>query len=188
MAGITRIFNGKMDATSKLRCGNIDNQSLPLASAGFTYIAMLIFIAIISVVLASIGEVWHMAVQREKENELLFVGNQFRRALDQYSRTSVPGVNRFPMSLDDLLQDPRFPNTKRHLRKIFMDPITGTTNWGLYKGPSGEIMGVYSLSENEPVKKHNFNLANASFDDKKKYSEWIFMSTTARFNYGFKRQ
>lgn len=158
------------------------------ASSGFTYIAMLIFIAIMSVVLASIGEVWHMAVQREKEKELLFVGNQFRRALEQYSITSVPGVSRLPMSLEDLLQDPRFPNTKRYLRKIFIDPITGTANWGLFKGPSGEIMGVYSLSEDVPVKQHNFNKANANFEDKKKYSDWIFMSKTTQFNFGLKRK
>lgn len=154
---------------------------MPHASSGFTYIAMLIFIAIMGVVLASVGEVWHMAVRREKEKELLFIGEQFRQALNQYSVNAMAGKPRYPMNLDELLQDPRFPNTKRYLRKLFNDPITGTANWGLFKGPSGEILGVYSLSEEEPVKKHNFSVANASFEDKLKYTDWVFMSTNRRF-------
>jgi len=152
----------------------------PVAAAGFTYIALLIFIAIMGVVLASAGQIWHMAMQREKERELLFVGDQFRRAIDQYSTHSQSATERFPMSLEDLLKDPRFPGTQRYLRKIYNDPITGSSKWGEIKGPNGEIFGVYSLSEDEPVKKGNFSIADADFKDKKKYSDWVFMSTPVR--------
>jgi len=156
---------------------NMQNyQPARFAAAGFTYIALLILIAIMGVVLSSAGEVWHLAVQREKEQELLFVGDQFRSAIDQYARHTQPGSGRFPMSLDDLLKDPRFPGTQRYLRKIYTDPITGNSSWGLVKGPSGEIFGIYSLSEDEPVKKHNFSSAYAGFEDKVKYADWVFMS------------
>jgi len=166
--------------SSKNVGGANDVLSTSAGSAGFTYIALLIFIAIMGVVLASAGEVWHMAVQREKERELLFVGDQFRRAINQYSGHSPAGSGRFPMSLEDLLKDPRTPTTQRYLRKIYNDPITGSPEWGLVKGTSGEILGIYSLSEDEPIKKFNFRLVDTSFEDKKKYSEWVFMSKPGR--------
>ncbi|HEX5339005.1 MAG TPA: type II secretion system protein, partial [Gallionella sp.] len=144
----------------------------PFAAAGFTYIALLIVIAVMGVVLASTGEVWYMAAKREKERELLFVGDQFRRAIKQYAMHSQSTSRRYPMSLEDLLKDERYPNTQRYLRKIYIDPITGSSEWGLLKGLNGEIFGVYSLSEDEPVKKRNFSFADASFEDKKKYAEW----------------
>lgn len=152
-----------------------------LPAAGFTYIVLLIYIAIMGAVLASAGEVWHTVMQREKEQQLLFVGDQFRRAIDQYSRHAQLASGRFPATLQDLLKDPRYPDTRRYLRKIYTDPITGTTEWGLVKGPNGEIFGVYSLSEDEPIKKHNFRLADAGFEDKLHYSDWVFMSMPVRF-------
>jgi type II secretory pathway pseudopilin PulG len=157
--------------------------SLPASftSAGFTYIALLIVIAVMGVVLTSVEEVWYMAVKREKEQELLFVGSQFRHAIGQYARHAQIGSVRFPMKLEDLLQDPRTPNMQRYLRKIYNDPITGSSTWGLLKGPSGEIFGVYSLSEDEPVKKHNFSFADAAFEDKMKYTDWVFMSLPGRY-------
>lgn len=150
-------------------------------AAGFTYIALLIAIAVMGVFLALAGEVWHVAMQREKEQELLFVGHQFRRAIDQYARHAQVGSTRFPMALEDLLKDPRTPNTQRYLRKIYNDPMTGNSNWGLIKGQSGEIFGVYSLSEEEPLKKHNFSFADVTFEDKMKYAEWVFMSSPVRY-------
>lgn len=150
-------------------------------AAGFTYIALLILIAVMGVSLAAAGEVWYMAAKREKEQELLFVGGQFRRAISQYARQAQVGSVRYPMKLEDLLQDPRTPNTRRYLRKIYNDPITGSAKWGLIKGPSGEIFGVYSLSEAEPVKKHNFGPLDAGFEDKTKYAEWVFMGQATRF-------
>ena len=152
-----------------------------VAAAGFAYIALLILIAVMGVVLASAGESWYLAMQREKEKELLFAGDQFRRAFDQYYMHAQSASGRFPVSLDDLLKDPRAPDTQRYLRKIYNDPITGSPTWGLVKGPGGEIFGVYSLSEDEPLKKRNFSSADASFDGKMKYSDWVFMNTRMRY-------
>ncbi len=148
---------------------------------GFTYIALLILIACMGAALAAESEVWYMAMKRDKEDQLLFEGHQFRMALNRYyySRGGLPG--RFPTSLEDLLKDPRYPDTRRYLRKIHLDPITGSANWGTVKGPNGEIYGVYSLSEEEPVKKANFSLEDAAFEGKKKYSDWKFMISARGF-------
>jgi hypothetical protein len=60
------------------------------------------------------------------------------------------------------------------LRKIYVDPISGNTDWGIVKSPNGGIYGVYSLSEEEPIKHSNFSLADIGFEGKTKYSEWAF--------------
>lgn len=60
---------------------------------GFTYLAVLAMIAIIGIALAVTGEVWHIALKREKERELLFVGDQFRRAINSYYETCGLGFH-----------------------------------------------------------------------------------------------
>jgi type II secretory pathway pseudopilin PulG len=142
---------------------------------GFTYLGLMVLIVIMGIVLASAGQVWHVALKREKEQELLFVGNQFRHALSQFSEYTPGQARRQPSRLEELLQDPRYPGTKRYLRKIYADPITGRAEWGLIKGPGGEIYGVHSLSDDEPVKKGNFSLADAMFENRQRYSDWVFM-------------
>ena len=73
-----------------------------------------------------------------------------------YCRLSpVSGLQRYPATLEDLLRDGRVPGIKRHLRKIFVDPMTGKTEWGLIK-EGGRIIGVHSLSANKPLKQGGF--------------------------------
>lgn len=142
---------------------------------GFTYIAVLIFIAVMSAGLAAAAEVWHMALKRENEAQLLFAGDQFRNAILMYFVHAPGGTNRYPQRLEDLLKDPRYPDTKRYLRKIYTDPMTNSTKWGLLKAAGGEILGVYSLSADEPAKKTNFGIVDQAFEGKSKYSEWVFV-------------
>jgi len=144
-------------------------------AGGFTYLGLLGVIAIMGVVLVTTGEVWHTAQKREKERELLFVGNQFRQALSGYYDHTPARERRYPARLEDLLKDPRYPSTQRYLRKIYKDPVSGSDDWGLIRGPEGEIYGVHSLSEEEPLKKGNFSLADRDFEGKTKYADWVFM-------------
>lgn len=147
---------------------------------GFTYIALLILIAIMSVGLAAVADVWFMTLKREKEEELLFAGHQIRNAIALYYNHTPSGVGRFPARLDDLLLDPRYPSIQRYLRKIYRDPITNSSEWELVKGPNGEILGVHSRSEDEPAKKSDFILIDQGFEGKMKYSEWVFMISGSR--------
>jgi hypothetical protein len=74
-----------------------------------------------------------------------------------------------------LIRDPRLPGIKRHLRKIFVDPMTGTMEWGLVKTPDGAgIAGVYSRSEDAPLKTANFQPDDREFEGAARYSEWKF--------------
>ena len=62
-----------------------------------------------------------------------------------------------------------------YLRKVYPDPMTGSTEWGLIPAPGGQgIMGVYSLSEAAPIKTGNFSMAYEVFHGSSRYSEWQF--------------
>jgi type II secretory pathway pseudopilin PulG len=143
-------------------------------SLGFTYIGLLLLVAMMGIALTVVSQVWQTMQKREKEDELLFIGDQMRRALALYA-ASAAGGQRYPQSLEELLKDPRYPAIRRYLRKIDPDPITGRADWGLVKGPGDAIMGVYSLSEDEPLKKDEFRFADRDFEGKTKYSEWVFI-------------
>lgn len=142
--------------------------------AGFTYVGLLLLVAMMGIALTVVSQVWQTMQKRAKEDELLYVGDQMRRALANYA-ASAAGGQRYPQSLEDLLKDPRLPAARRYLRKIYPDPMTGRPDWGLVKGPGDAIMGVYSMSEEEPLKKTEFRFADRDFEGKMKYSEWVFI-------------
>ncbi len=158
------------------------------AESGFTYLLLLAIVAAMGIMLATAGEIWHISLQREKEQELLFVGNQFRQAFTLYSRHTPGNARRYPLSLEELLKDARYPGVARYLRKIYADPITGSTQWGLIKGPNGEIFGIHSLSEAEPLKKSGFSLADKKFEGRTKYSDWVFMDNQGPTSGGLLKQ
>lgn len=141
---------------------------------GFTYIGVLVLVALVGIALAAGGQVWHTAQKRDKERELLFIGEQFRLALTRYARQTPGQALRAPLALDELLQDPRHPELQRYLRQMYIDPMTGTAEWGLVKGPGGEITGVHSLSGEEPLKKSGFSRADRNFEGSARYSDWVF--------------
>jgi hypothetical protein len=109
---------------------------------------------------------------REKEAELLFVGNQYRKAIQRYYLTGPQ--RQYPRSLEDLLKDPRQPGTVRYLRKLYPDPITGQ-EWVIVKAPDGGILGVHSASDEAPFKTANFKLRDRTFEGVQKYSDWKFI-------------
>src|SRR5687767_2291813 len=142
---------------------------------GYTYLAMLFAVAAAGAAVASGSVVWQHEAQRQREAELLRIGNEFRQAIGLYYQHSPGSVKRFPGSLDDLLRDDRHLLLKRYLRRIYRDPVTGKTEWGLVHAPEGGIMGVYSRSEQPTVKRSGFDVANAAFDEKASYSDWKFV-------------
>jgi type II secretory pathway pseudopilin PulG len=141
---------------------------------GFTYLALLIVVAVAGAVLAAIGELASHAGQREKEADLLFAGHQFRDAIAAYYERSPGGAKRYPQKLEDLLEDRRYATTQRYLRRIYRDPLTGGREWGLVEAPNGGIMGVYSKSEEPPVKTGAFSKSDEAFTGAVQYADWKF--------------
>jgi type II secretory pathway pseudopilin PulG len=150
------------------------SSAYPASSCGFTYIGLLILVALMSIVLAATGLVWHTEMQREKERELLFAGEQLRRAIGAYYDRS-PGEKQWPGRLEDLLHDRRFPTTQRYLRRLYVDPMTGSADWGLVKGPEGEIVGVYIRSDETPFRQANLGPRYENFFGAQRYSDWKFV-------------
>jgi type II secretory pathway pseudopilin PulG len=161
---------------------------MPHINKGFIYMWALFSVAIVGIVLAGIGQVWQTKAQREKERELLFVGDQFRKAIMSYYNNATGGLQQYPESLEDLLIDTRSPTPKRHLRKIFLDPMTNSYEWGAVTEPVSEqetssgflsndagIIGVYSRSKKVPAKIKNFPEDYSSFSKADSYQDWKFI-------------
>ena len=139
---------------------------------GFTYLSLLLFIAVLGVGLAATAVSWQTAMQREKERELLFVGTQFEQAIALYYYRSPGEAKEFPKKLGDLLKDARFATVERYLRRVYRDPITGKDDWGIIAAPDGGIMGVYSLSTDQPIRRAGFEAEPGATVT---YQEWKFV-------------
>ena len=130
----------------------------------------MLFVALAGAGLAAYGELASHAALREKEAELLFRGEQYRDAIASYYRKE----QRYPGKLEELLEDKRYPMPVRHLRRLYKDPITGG-DWAVVEAPGGGVMGVFSRSEDEPIKSGNFSTKNQAFKEKRKYLDWQFV-------------
>lgn len=144
-------------------------------AAGFTYIGLLIAVAIMGVALAGAGTAWQTVAQREREAQLLFAGEQFRRAIGSYYEASPGPQKQYPASLRDLLADERHPRVKRHLRRVYADPMTRSADWGIVRGPGERITGVYSRSASAPFKRAGFGPGKAEFASASSYADWKFV-------------
>lgn len=145
----------------------------PIFQKGFTYLAALIAVGVLGAVLAAAGELASHAAKREKEAELLFVGQQYRQAIASYYERSPGGAKRYPQTLEDLLLDRRMPAVQRHLRKRYRDPVTGG-ELAAMEAPGGGVMGVYSPSSEAPAKVRNFTASDEGLLDAASYAEWKF--------------
>lgn len=145
---------------------------------GFTYLGMMFLIVLMGGSLAAAGQLWSTASQQARERELIWVGSQYARALRSYYRSS-PGVAEYPQRLEDLLDDRRNLKPLRHLRRLYPDPITGSTDWGLILTFDGRIAGVYSRAEQSPLKVAGFPAQWADFKGMTRYADWQFVAEQA---------
>lgn len=153
------------------------NVSCRPRSGGFTYLGLLILIAIIGVASAATVQVGSILQRRAAEEELLSIGAAFRNALISYASATPAGQQPGPSTLQDLLKDPRYANPRRHLRTLYADPITGKQEWGTIMYFDGKgIAGIYSLSDAKPIKIGNFESPDQAFVGKSSYREWKFMA------------
>lgn len=165
------------------------------APSGYAMAAMLIALAVMAVFLSVAMPVWRQSARREKEEELIFRGTQYARAIGLFQRKYAAA---YPPSIDVLLE-------QKFLRKKYKDPITndefqivplaqatpgtqtppggrgqGTgpspTGTGLGRGlggvgggnpgvPAG-IAGVASKSKDESIRLYN---------GRNHYNEWAFV-------------
>ena len=138
---------------------------------GFTFLGLLFVIAMLGIALSAVGVVWSAEIRRDREVQLLFVGDQIRAAIGHYYREG----GQYPQALTDLLEDKRVPQTRRYLRRLYPDPMTNSADWQPIVAPQGGIMGVASSSQLKPIKVANFPQIDASFEKTECYCDWKFV-------------
>jgi type II secretory pathway pseudopilin PulG len=148
----------------------------PRRHRGAALLMTMFLVAVIGILLTVAGPVWRTERQRDKEADLLWVGDQYANAIAAYYAASPPPQVLYPQKLSELLLDARQPNVVRHLRRLYRDPLTGSTDWGMIKDASGRITGVYSLANGVPLKQGGFEKAQAKFNDAKSYADWKFIA------------
>jgi type II secretory pathway pseudopilin PulG len=143
--------------------------------AGFTYVIAMFMVAVLTLVSLRAVQVTMMNEKREKEAQLMAVGLAYQKAIRSYYEDSPGTLKAYPKSLEDMLLDARTTTTRRHLRKLYRDPMTGEATWGLIAAPDGGVMGVYSLSGRQPVKVAAFPKEMQVVNNPTKYQDWRFI-------------
>jgi len=150
------------------------NASAPRNQRGIVLIALLLMLILVSVGALAAAEIWATTLKREREVELLWVGNQYRRAIESYWK-ATPGRRKvLPSTIDQLLLDDRFPNPVMHLRAAYPDPMAPDTEFELIR-VNNALVGVRSTSKEKPFKHANFPLRYRQFANAEDYSQWQFI-------------
>jgi hypothetical protein len=109
------------------------------AESGYALVMVMFMLAMLVLVMSEAAPTVLSRIQREKEAELVWRGNQYKRGIRLYYLK----MNRFPTSLDDLTK----PKTGiRFMRQAYKDPMNGVDgSWRLiYVGPNGQLIGSLS--------------------------------------------
>ena len=121
---------------SRRRRAEIPNSEFRIPNsgeAGYTLVMFIIVIAVMAIMMAAAVEIVSFQMQREREAELIFRGEQYVEAIRLYRIK----YGRYPMQMKELWEaDPRV------LRRKWTDPITDSDRWGLvYLGQEGQQVG-----------------------------------------------
>lgn len=102
--------------------------------AGYAVIVVVLLLALVAIALtAAVPRVLTQG-RREREVELIFRGEQYRRAIGLFNRK----FGRLPLSLDELL----YTSQLSFLRRAWPDPMSAKGEWRVIRvGPSGEMIG-----------------------------------------------
>jgi type II secretory pathway pseudopilin PulG len=163
------------------------------SNRGYAMAALLVAMSVMAVLMSALLPVWSHMATREKEEELIFRGKQYARAIGLFQRKFA---NTAPPTIDVLVE-------QRFLRKKYKDPITKDDFQPIYAnqalvqapggGPSaqrpgqsanlsapaqqaqqsgfntgaqGGVIGVTSKSKDESIKIYN---------GRTRYNEWAFV-------------
>jgi type II secretory pathway pseudopilin PulG len=110
--------------------------------AGYALIVILLFVTLVLISLSTAVPSILTQGQREKEQELIFRGEQYKQAIGRYYRK----FGRYPTKIEELLET----NKLAFLRREYLDPMTKDGKWRVIRiGPTGELIG--SSHEREPL-------------------------------------
>ena len=101
--------------------------------SGFTLVALVIAIAILTILIAGVAPSVGTIMKREREEELIFRGKQYARAIALFQRR----YGRYPNELKEL-----YENRPRTIRKLFKDPMCNCEFHPLIQGTADAMTGV----------------------------------------------
>lgn len=151
--------------------------------SGFTLATVLVTAAIFLILAGAAATHWSFIRKRAKEEELIFRGTQYVRALREYFKK----FRAYPNKLEELIDE-------KCIRKLYPDPMTENGEWDLVRSNSPQgteaqqttenkkeestfmpkdsvfientgIIGVRSKSHEKSIKEYN---------GKRFYHEWVF--------------
>lgn len=157
--------------------------------------ALLVGMAVMAVMLSVAMPTWNQMIRREKEEELVFRGNQYARAINFYQRKFA---NASPANFDILIEqhmlrkkyrDPMSPDKDGAFQPLYINNSAqsgrlgsagqagsagqsgagqpGSVGTALGTTPTGGIMGVTSKNKGESIR---------VFNGKTHYNEWQFIA------------
>jgi type II secretory pathway pseudopilin PulG len=150
------------------------------ARQGYAMAALLVAMSVMSILMAAALQTWAHMIRREKEEELIFRGRQYARAINLYQRRYA---NASPPNLDVLIE-------QHFLRKKYKDPLSPNEDGefelltvnsqdagagrqggvGSLITPGGRsggpIIGVASKNTGDSIR---------VYEGKTKYNEWQFI-------------
>jgi type II secretory pathway pseudopilin PulG len=153
------------------------------ASTGYAMAALLVAMSVMAVLLSVALPTWSQMIRREREEELIFRGNQYARAINLYQRRFA---NASPQSLDTLIEqrllrkkfkDPLSPNEDGEFQLLYLNNEAASSRAGgagagsapgstLGTKPSGGIVGVASKNTGQSIR---------AYKGKTHYNEWQFV-------------
>jgi general secretion pathway protein G len=141
------------------------------AARGFTFIELLVVTTILLILASAVMPLARVTVQRQKEVELRRTLRELRTAIDHYKDAADQGQiaatelktdnEGYPPKLEVLVEGVRAGGSikdrkLKFLRRIPVDPMTGTTEWGMrsYQDDPGSrswggqnVFDVYTKSD-----------------------------------------
>ena len=119
---------------------------------GFTYLAVLAALTLLALSTNGVMTYVSQQAQREREEDLLHVGQVFVQAIADYYAASPGSIKKLPQRMEDLLDDKRQVGIRRYLREIYRDPTTGKAEWDLVRDADGGVQGLRSRNPQQPIR------------------------------------
>lgn len=145
------------------------------AEGGFTFVELLVVCTILLILASAVMPLARVTIQRQREAELRRALREMRTAIDKFKDNADAGViaaqdlragsENYPPDLETLVQGVAMNNDQtgrklKFLRRIPMDPITHSTEWGLraYQDKpdstswaGGNVFDVYSKADGKAL-------------------------------------
>ena len=127
------------------RLRNHQPAKLPNGQSGYTFVELLVVTVILLIIASAAMPLARVTVQRQREGELRRALREMRTAIDKYKDAVDAGLiggtdvqagsEGYPKDLDVLVEGVTPVNDAtgrklKFLRRIPVDPMTGTTEWG----------------------------------------------------------